>query len=437
MSSGYLAGGDTVGSGGLAIYSIVNGALVSLVSVAGAAQVAGQDYDLQLDVVQTNGTTTTLTATIYSAAGGGALCSGTQVITATITNTTSALQNVAGGNGLVNNTGGAASATMATKAILTYSDIAAGAFVAPNATALFYSRQNWVVGATQATTVDAGASVRVRFTGASCGVYLNMAAPLLPGRFKARVDGGAWQDNAFAALVSLTVPALVSPATDHLLELVYSTPNKTAGQSWWDGQTVCFPFQGLSLDAGATISAAAPTAGSFVCWGDSISVGANLAELSDPEYQGYDAVRAWPRLVADTLGYDYSPIAFPSQGVDQSGSGAPSFNDSWATLFNGVAALRNFTSAPPRFFVIAHGTNDRVGTEGASTGVFPNIVTHGVSVVNYLLGQTPSTTKIFWQVPLDQDQAANVRLIRSTCSDPTRVIVIETASLRSTRPRTR
>ena len=91
----YLVG---VVNGAIVMYRITGGNLAAtMITTAISGLVSGSDYDIDMNCVQTNGTTTTITGTVYSvSSAGSALGSGTQIGTTSTTDTTSAMQNQAG-----------------------------------------------------------------------------------------------------------------------------------------------------------------------------------------------------------------------------------------------------------------------------------------------------------------------------------------------------
>lgn len=91
----YIVG---VVNGAIVVYRVTSGGIAGpLITTAISGLVSGSDFDIDMSCVQTNGTTTTITGTVFTVpTSGTALGGGTQIGTTTVTDTTTALQNVAG-----------------------------------------------------------------------------------------------------------------------------------------------------------------------------------------------------------------------------------------------------------------------------------------------------------------------------------------------------
>ena len=304
--TGYIVG---AGYGNFALYSIVNGGLggLSPSTVSGSGTYTtnltqGNDYDFVASCVQTNSTTTTFVASIYSvSSAGAAIASGTLMGTWTFTDTTASQQSVAGGQGFFENGGSAASYI---KRVQTFTDIAPAAATAlviagPSTGMVGANTYNVVVTANgalaSATTITptdgAGGTFSPATATLAAGNFPSAAFTYVPATVGTRsvtASGSGLSSNTQSVTVApanITVP-VSSPA------FAFSPGNwkgdtgrggSAYRRTWNDLSYFTFTFTAAATNAAATLQCPSTSSGVAISYfingvlHDNITVAGNIA----------------------------------------------------------------------------------------------------------------------------------------------------------------
>ena len=187
----------------------------------------------------------------------------------------------------------------------------AGAVIPMNDAAILYSPFNWSVTSTGAQTINAGAYLKVLFTGTSVSICTATADDAAPyPEIVARVDGGPWvtetvgpvdRSKAGWGLSRSEVEALRGPvfavatgllAHRHLLELVVKSTTET--KSRWSSSQTMVSLTGLVLDPNAGVFAPVRKPYNILIYGDSITEGVRTEGTTQPfDTDRNDATHCW------------------------------------------------------------------------------------------------------------------------------------------------
>lgn len=291
-----------------------------------------------------------------------------------------------------------------------------------------YSPYNWNVDSNGAKTICSGAYCFIEFTGTITTLSAlfnisNLSSPLPKVGF--RVDGGAWQDYTIASTINLTVPTS-NTWGKHTVEMVVISTSEAANR-WNSPYNTAVIFTGITADT--TISSIATNRNKTLyglAFGDSITEGVrtlNMTATNDTDRN--DSRLTWAYPLSSILGAELGVVGFGGTGINKVGSGnIPRFCDSIPYLYSGQA--RDFSSPKyPDFIVGNIGTNDG-GTSDADA------LTYTLSLINYLLANTPNSTKIFIYAGWLQTKSTQIKQACLTCNNPARVVFIDTTGWWST-----
>ncbi|MDE2575538.1 MAG: SGNH/GDSL hydrolase family protein, partial [Rhodospirillales bacterium] len=295
--------------------------------------------------------------------------------------------------------------------------------VAPGNAAILYSPYNWNVGPSAASTINAGAYLRVLFTGTSCTLGFNVAANLAPlSQIWWRIDDGAWTQAAVATSIACAIPAATLSNANvpyHLLEVVVKSTTETQNR-WNAPSNTAVVFTGITLDAGAVVLAPLAAPLHVLVYGDSITEGVRtLGESAANDTDRNDAALGWAWRLGALLGAEVGVVGFGATGISVAGSGnVPALPTSYASIMSGVA--RGFTPAPD-LVVFNIGTND--GTA--------NTVAAMTAVLNGVIAACPAAVLAVLR-PFNGNQAANLQAAIAACSAPAACHYIDTTGFFNT-----
>jgi len=292
--------------------------------------------------------------------------------------------------------------------------------IAPNDANIVYSPYNWDVTATQAKTINAGAYLRLTFTGAPTTLAATFDVTNMPAsasRVGIRVDGGSWVDSNVAASIPLTIPAGTTWGS-HTVELVMVSSTETANR-WLTPQNTAVIFTGLTADTVITTRLTRKRNLYGLCLGDSIAEGVrtlNLNAATDPLRN--DSRLAWAYPLSHLLGAEVGVVGFGATGISKSGNGnVPKFSANAPYLWD--TKPRSLTTPQEPDFIVAHiGTNDSASTDAAVT-------TDTTALLNQWLAASTKAT-IFVLAGWLQTKAAPIQAGIAACSNPARVNYIDT-----------
>ena len=294
--------------------------------------------------------------------------------------------------------------------------------IAPDNGAILYSPANWNIGASVASTINAGAYFRTLFSGSSCALNFNVSANATPfSEIWYRIDGEAGYTSAsVASTIVCAMPAATSAEPLHLLEVVVKSTSETITR-WGSGCQTAVSFIGLTIDAGATVLLPNKRPQTIWLFGDSITEGVrtiNQTAVNDTDRNDNMAEYSWNALSA--LSCEFGVVGFGATGWCQGGSGGvPAFPLTWDYLQAGVA--RSLTPAP-NWILINHGTNDSQQTTGA-------VFSAAYSVVFAMLAGTPTTTRIGLIRPFNGSQATAIQQVVAAFAATERVFYLDTTGL--------
>jgi hypothetical protein len=279
---------------------------------------------------------------------------------------------------------------------------------------IVFSPYNWDVQAGFAKTINAGAYLRMNFTGASCALAFDLAAAQTPyPKLSYRIDGfGPWTTVDLAASVAISIPSELAAYPAHQLELMVRST--TESRSRWVSQATGVKLTGITLANGGVLSKPAEQPLYGLYFGDSITEGINtIASTGDTTVRS-DAAQGWAYLSARMLGAECGIVGFGRQGLTVTGNpDVPVFGSTWNQLYAGVA--RSFARAPD-YIVINQGTND-----GSA-----NIQSAALAVMNNILAAMPASTKIVVLRPFNGAGDAYWRAAIAACAAPARISYIDT-----------
>lgn len=305
-------------------------------------------------------------------------------------------------------------------ASITYTAAAPAVNNAYNKDAIVWSPYNWNVQSAFAAAVNAGAYFRTEFGGSACDLVFDVAGLSAPvPKVLYKIDGqGPWNEADVASLVTLTMPASTTGFPNHLLEVMVKATSGATNR--WNGTSNIVKLTGINLQASKTLTKPEQLPLNALFYGDSITEGlSNVGDSGDFTVKS-NAAFSWSMEAARILGAEIGNVGFSGQGVGDLGDGSvPIFTSTYNYIYSGVP--RTF-SPQPDFIVINHGTND--GTS--------NITTAYTAVLDALLAAT-STAVIFAMRPFNgAAQAANIQAAIAACSNPSRVVYVDTAGWFST-----
>jgi lysophospholipase L1-like esterase len=234
-------------------------------------------------------------------------------------------------------------------------------------------------------SVNPGSYLRINFTGTSAALGVDTAAlgtASTPAgqypRVRWSIDAGAWQTAQLTSGQSSLTLGTGLAAGAHSLE-VHFLAAYYAGDRWTT-PVQALRVTGLTLAAGASVSAPTPRAGLLIAYGDSITEGAwcDGPPTDLTTYATYqDATDSWARHVADALGCEYGIVAFGSQAWSGTGAGnVPPLPDSWDLYSAGQSRLTTGLFSPAPDYVLCNmGANGGLASAATLTTWLGNVRT--------------------------------------------------------------
>lgn len=372
---------------------IVNGVLGNVQggSNTGGGFANATETDIEVTVTQTNSTTTTITQTTWSVTSNtAAFGSGAQISTNTYTDTTSALQNASGGQGLFAYL--ASGQTLFLDHFTTFTDVApasagggttpapsgGGATLTLTGPSTVLSPYNWTTGLSgdAARTWHTGAYARFFVTGSTSGT-INFGACGANMYASLQIDDNAWMTGFYVSsggTINVTLP----DAGSHVVTVMLIVIGQTAGR--WDGSNA-FTITSYVCGSGGVGASAVRASRNVLLFGDSIWEGIQADNGSDNYL--YDTVF----FIGETLrrmGYEYGNVSCGYSGysvpVPSANGGTPAGfvpgNDgasAWNKLdgtggkrTTGSGAAERFVPQPD-IIIDEWGTNDGLQSAASST----------------------------------------------------------------------
>jgi hypothetical protein len=202
--------------------------------------------------------------------------------------------------------------------------------IAPNDPNILYSPYTWLVTAQMAKTINAGAYLRVAFTGTpgTLTATFDVSAGNYSPRVAIRYDGGPWQETQVAGssvpiALTQTIPAdanLFNTWGTHVVEIMMIASSE--GVDRWASQLNALKFTGLVADVAVATKPvrARPLYGFLI--GDSIAEGVRALNVTATGDQRRNDNRlAWTGPLRELLGAEIGVAGFGGVGVAGSGSG--------------------------------------------------------------------------------------------------------------------
>lgn len=292
--------------------------------------------------------------------------------------------------------------------------------IAPNDPNIVYSPYTWDVTAGAAKTINAGAYLRIAFTGtpgtlAATFDITNMVAPA--SQVGIRIDGGNWLNVEVAASVPLTIPT-DNTWGSHTVEIVVIATTQ-AHPRWVAPQGPAIIFTGLTADTTVTTRLQRERSIYAMAVGDSITEGVrtlNMDAVLDTDRNDSRLSYAYP--LGDLLGAEIGVVGFGGTGISKAGAGGvPKFRDSVPYLWDGKARSLATPRAPD--FILAHiGTNDPESLDA-------DVVADTTSLLNGWIAATAATPIIVLPGWL-QRKATQIQQGIAACDAPSRVHYVDT-----------
>ena len=287
--------------------------------------------------------------------------------------------------------------------------------------AIVYSPANWNVASTAATTINGGAYARAVTSDPNPVLNFDVSkmVPSAMSQIVWRIDGGSWTVVDIAATIACAASSDTSAQAKHLLEWAvkatteFQVPSQP-GQRWdpSNGPNTAVVFTGLTLVAGATVSAPRQASLRGAVLGDSITEGyLTLNGTAATDVLRSDSQRGWALDLRRHLGSEIGVVGFGGQGWDSGGVGSvPSLPNTYASVYSG--APRSFAGLD--FVLLAEGTN------GTTTSA--NVT----AVLNGILSVAPPSCQIFVLRPFNGAAAAALQAGLAACSNPARIAYVDT-----------
>jgi hypothetical protein len=301
------------------------------------------------------------------------------------------------------------SGSLSNPSSLTYTVNTSGT-IAPNNSAFVYSPYNWLVTGSYAKSINPGAYWRIQVDNTTtCAIGLNLGAGTPYSECWARVDAGSWQEYVPSAsgaqTWSLTMPsASVDTSLDHLIEFVFKSETETTDR--WNSQSTALEFTGLTLDSGATVTAAVRRKYTILLYGTSISEGIRKNGYTGigSDTDRNDALQDYSYNIGRSLNAEIGVVAFGAQGINTGGSGnVPSVANSYNYLWSGQA--RSFSPVPD-MVLFEEGAND--GSNNISAGIASII--NGIGTIGTTTNAGLNGTQFVLLEPFGAQDASNVQL---------------------------
>ena len=364
--------------------------------------------------VYANGTPASVT---YSLDGGGAIATTASIGSGTYSFT---IATPTAGSHTVSVTGTGPNTATGGPTGFTTAAAASSVSIAPNNTALLYSPFNWQITATVATAWNPGAYLRTLFSGTSCVLNFDVSQNVAPlSQIWWRVDNGPWTQASVAASIPCSIPPSTAGNADvplHLLEVWFKSMDSSGSLNRWNAPAqTALRFQGLTLNAGATVLAPGSATLRVLIFGDSLVEGVRaLGEAISTTPDDNDALFGWVAALRLQLGAEIGFVGWGGTGYTTTFGSTPVFGTHYASLAAGVA--RSFSPSPD-LVIINHGTND-----GAS-----NIQAAATAVVNAILAATSCPVILLNPLPAGAQNNVYLAAVPAASTTPARVHYVSSA----------
>lgn len=294
--------------------------------------------------------------------------------------------------------------------------------ILPNDPNIIYSPYNWNVTSASATAINQGAYFRFRFSGTTISLHFNISQmTAVASQIAYRIDTGPWTRVDVVSNLPITVPSVLAPAPNHMLEVrlvgttAFQFPTGQTGTRWYVGTppNVAVIFTGITLGVGESTSPSQRRKRNIIFYGDSIMEGYYCLWNTGPSDCAWaDGMWTMYFEAGIMLDAEFGVVACAGQGFYGAGVGStPAFTNTYNLIYNGVG--RGFTPVPD-LIVINMGANDNV-----------TIITMVTAVLNGLLTYCP-TTPIMVMRPLNGHRASDLIAGIAACSNPSQVSYTDT-----------
>lgn len=287
---------------------------------------------------------------------------------------------------------------------------------------IVYSPGNWGTVSANRKTINAGAYCRALLvcdagvTGFALNFDLTNDLTPVP-QVTYRIDGGPWQTAAVAASVAVAIPA-ANTWGKHLIEFLVKATTETRPR--WTTTNTEVVFTGITVTGASAVTAAIrQRALKILSFGTSITEGVRaLGSTQTNDTDRNDARLGFAYQLGELLGAEIGVVGFGATGiVKPSGSGAvPAFASTYNLLW-GSGPARSFIDVDA--IVLEHGHNDAAYDAPTFTAAY-------VSALNLLLAATSAKTMIFALRPLSGTHAADIQAAVAACTNPKRVVYVDT-----------
>ena len=275
--------------------------------------------------------------------------------------------------------------------------------ILPDHAAWLYSPYTWATPTGRAAaTINAGAYLRVLFSGPSAALHFDVGANRAPlSQVYTRVDGdeagSPWRRASVAPVIEPVVPAETAGLPFHLLELVVKSTSETINR-WQSPSETAVVFTGMTLARGARVALPRARQRRLLILGDSITEGVRtINETAGQDTDRNDVTTCWSWAAGRGLPVEFGIVGFGGAGLTHGGSGGvPALGESIGLVMAGAA--RRLEPAPD-LVVLNYGTNDRLAAPAAVEAALGRVLAG-------LLAGTPESTAIAVLRPFNGTQAA-------------------------------
>ncbi len=297
--------------------------------------------------------------------------------------------------------------------------------IPPDHGAWLYSPYTWTTPTSRsAATINAGAYLRVLFSGPSAALRFDVGANRVPlSQVYTRIDGyeagSPWRRAVVAPAIEAVVPAETAALPFHLLELVVKSTSEGVNR-WHPPSNSAVVFTGMTLAAGARVAPPRARHRRVLILGDSITEGVRtINDTAGHDTDRNDVTMCWSWATGQGLPAEFGIVGFGGAGLTQGGSGGvPALGESIALVMPG--APRQLEPAPD-LVVLNYGTNDRLAA--------PAMVEAALrQVLGRLLAATPAGTAIAVLRPFNGAQAAALQQAVTAVGSPP-VFWVDTAGI--------
>lgn len=295
--------------------------------------------------------------------------------------------------------------------------------IQPNDPGIYYSPANWVVGASSALTINAGAYFKVGLVSATtCVLNFDISAmPSPQSQLYWRVDRyGAWTKVTLSSgTVTISFPPDTSEWTEHFLEVYVKSVTEQANRWAVGSPRTAVVLTSITLNNGASVALPLVAPKQVVIFGDSIPEGVKIVKSTSPNNtDSNDATLSFAAQLGPMIGAEVGIVGFGSQGWIAPGnpsSDVPAFTGTYNLVCAGVS--RSFAGID--LVVIMQGQNDgATNTTTQVTTVLNGLATAGYGGIVILVEPISSTVGPQQEVFLLAGRAAS--------SIASRTLVIDT-----------